>query len=300
MSDHATGLAARQLRYIGVLLLRHDGTAGGEPVSDLDEAEVLAHPQNQLLAEAADVHHAQRCGSAELDGKVTVTDGVERVLADLSLAGVIDHAESPGDTLTVQRVAGARKRGSPQRQPVGASAHLKHAFSVAPEHLHVSQQVVPEADRLCHLEVGKAGQNHLGISLGNIEQCLLQIRQQGAYQIYFAAQPKPHVGGYLVVARASGVQALAGVADQLRQARLDVQVHVFQVKLPVEGSGLDLGGDTRQAALNGQLVLCADDALGRQHLGVRPRTGNVSLPESLVKKDACRVALDQFAHGLRK
>ena len=59
-------------------------------------------------------------------------------------------------------------------------------------------------------------------------------------RVDLAAQPQPHVGGHLVVADAAGVQALAGVADQLRQARLDVEVHVLQLELPLEAAGLDL------------------------------------------------------------
>ena len=48
------------------------------------------------------------------------------------------------------------------------------------------------------------------------------------------AQPQPHVGRDLVVARAAGVQALAGIADQRGQARLDVEVHVLEVERPGE------------------------------------------------------------------
>jgi hypothetical protein len=64
--------------------------------------------------------------------------------------------------------------------------------------------------------------------LGHIHQRALQLAQQAGDQVDFAAQPQADVGGHLVVAAAAGVQALAGVAHQLRQARLDVQVHVFQ------------------------------------------------------------------------
>ncbi len=64
--------------------------------------------------------------------------------------------------------------------------------------------------------------------------------QQVADQVDLATQPQAHVGGHLVVAAAAGVQALARVAHQLGQARFDVQVHVFQVQLPLERAGLDL------------------------------------------------------------
>jgi hypothetical protein len=85
----------------------------------------------------------------------------------------------------------------------------------------------------------------------------LQLDQQAADQVDLAAQPQAHVGGHLVVAAAAGVQALAGVAHQLRQAGLDVQVHVLQVELPVELAGLDLGADLGHAALDGGQVLGA-------------------------------------------
>jgi hypothetical protein len=68
----------------------------------------------------------------------------------------------------------------------------------------------------------------------------LQLGEQAADQVNLAAQPQAHVGGHLVVAAAAGVQALARVAHQLGQAGFDVQVHVFQVELPLERAGLDL------------------------------------------------------------
>ena len=49
-----------------------------------------------------------------------------------------------------------------------------------------------------------------------------------------AAQPQPHVGGHLVVARTPGVQPLAGVADQRRQPLLDVEMDVLEVDRPRE------------------------------------------------------------------
>ena len=96
------------------------------------------------------------------------------------------------------------------------------------------------------------------------------------------------------------MQAFAGVAHQLSQAGLDVQVYVFQVELPLELAGLDLGADLRHAAHNGRLVFGGEDALVAQHLGMRQRAGNVGLPQPLVKKHAGGVAFDQVAHGLGK
>jgi hypothetical protein len=114
VAHHAAGLAARQFGHVGVLLLRHDRAAGGEAVGDLDEAEVLAHPQDQLFGQAADVHHGQRGGGAELDGEVAVAHRVQAVLAHAV------HAQGARHALAVQRVAGAGQRGGAQRQAVDA------------------------------------------------------------------------------------------------------------------------------------------------------------------------------------
>ena len=78
----------------------------------------------------------------------------------------------------------------------------------------------------------------------------MQVGQQVDDEVHLAAQPQAHVGGDLVVSGAAGVQALAGVAHQLGQARFDVEVNVFEVQLPLQGPGLDLGRDLRHAALD--------------------------------------------------
>ncbi len=237
---------------------------------------------------------ASEAAAGELDGEVAVAHGVQAVLADAV------HAQRPRDQLAVQRVAGAGQRGGAQRQPVDALAHVGHALGVAAEHLHIGQHVVAEAHRLRHLQVGEAGQDDLDVLLGDVEQRLLQVDQQAADQVDLAAQPQAHVGGDLVVAAAAGVQALARVADQLGQARLDVQVHVFQIELPVELAGLDFLADLRHALLDGGQVGAPMMPWRGQHAGMGQRALDVGLPQALVEKHAGGVALDQLAHGLRE
>jgi hypothetical protein len=123
-------------------------------------------------------------------------------------------------------------------------------------------------------------------------------RSSGASASISSRSHRPHVGGDLVVARAAGVQALARVADQLRQARLDVQVHVLEVELPFEAPGLDLLVDLRHAAADRVEVGGGDDALRGEHVGMRQRAGDVGLPQPAVERHAGRVALDQLAHRL--
>ena len=104
----------------------------------------------------------------------------------------------------------------------------------------------------------------------------------------------------MVIAAATCVQALACIAHNLREAGFDVEVHIFQVQLPLKLAFGNFFGNLRHAALNVGKVLGADDFLGRQHFGVRQATLNVRLPESLVEEDAGGVALHQVTHGLRK
>jgi hypothetical protein len=120
--------------------------------------------------------------------------------------------------------------------------------------------VVAEGDRLRHLQVREAGHRRGGVLLGEVEQGGLVGLEQRLEPVDLLAQPEADVGGHLVVARAAGVQALAGVADQRGEALLDVEMHVLVVERPLELLGLDLLLDGGHAALDGGEVVGADDA----------------------------------------
>ena len=94
------------------------------------------------------------------------------------------------------------------------------------------------------------------------------------------------------------MQPLAGVAHELGESGLDVEVHVLELELPFEAARFDVVGDLRQAALDGRQVVGADDSLRRQHLRVGQRACDVGPPEAPVEGDAGGVALHQLAHGL--
>ena len=99
--DKAPGFAAREFWHIRVFFLRHDARAGSEAVGDLYEAEVLAHPNDELFAQATDVQHAQRGRRCELNGEVAVADRVQTVLTNLRRAVRVDHAQRAGDAFAV-------------------------------------------------------------------------------------------------------------------------------------------------------------------------------------------------------
>ena len=128
----------------------------------------------------------------------------------------------------------------------------------------------------------------------------MKVIEQTTNQIYFADQPKAHIGGHLVVAATTCVQTLACVTNNLREACFDVQVHIFQVQFPVKLTFGNFFRNLCHAALDVGIVLGADNFLGSQHLCVRQTALNVRLPQTLVEEDAGGVALDQITHGFGK
>src|SRR5574337_1593178 len=290
VADHAPGLAAREFGDAGVALLRHDRAAGAVAVGEVDEAEGLAHPQHQFLGQPRHVHHADRREGRELEREVAVADRVQAVVAQAVEAERARHA------FAIERVTGAGQRRGPERQAVDPPPQVGEAFGVAREHLDVGQQVVREAHRLSHLQVGETGHHGLDVPRRELDQRALQVGQARIDAVDLAAQPQPDVGRDLVVAAAPGVQPLARVADELRQPGLDVQVHILEFELPLEAAGLDLARDLLQAAPDVGQVLRADDVLGGQHLGVRQAAVDVGTPQPPVEADARGVAMHQLAH----
>ncbi len=135
---------------------------------------------------------------------------------------------------------------------------------------------------------------------GEVDQRALQVDQQGGDQVDLVAQPEANVGRDLVVARAAGVQALAGVAGELDQARLDVEMDVLELDLPGELAALDLPADRRQAALDRGQVGGGDDVDVGEHRRVGEAAGDVGAPQPAIEGDARRVAFHELAHRLGK
>ena len=180
------------------------------------------------------MHHQQAGVGTELDGEVAIGDGVQRVLAHAIEAQRVRHV------LAVDGEGGAGEGRRTQRQPVDAAAGIGQASGIARQHLDIGQQVVAEGDGLCHLQVGEARHDRVGMLLGQCQQRLLQCTQQGQDLVGGVTQPQADVGGDLVVARAGRVQTLAGVADQLGQSLLDVEVDILQIQRPFEAARGDL------------------------------------------------------------
>ena len=96
------------------------------------------------------------------------------------------------------------------------------------------------------------------------------------------------------------MQPLAGIAHQLGQPGLDVQVHVLELELPLEAALFDLLADLCHAALDVGQVLRSDDAARGQHAGMGQAAVDIGTPQPLVEAHAGGVALDELAHRFRE
>jgi hypothetical protein len=94
------------------------------------------------------------------------------------------------------------------------------------------------------------------------------------------------------------VQALAGVAHEVGQPALDVQVHVLVVERPGERAGRDLDTDRREPALDVGQVAGRQDAGAREHAGVGERAVDIGVGQAAVEPHRGGVALDEISDRL--
>jgi hypothetical protein len=130
-----------------------------------------------------------------------------------------------------------------ERAFVQPSPRIGQAAAVALQHLHIGQQMMAERDGLGGLHMGEAGHRIGGVHRGAIGQGPHQVGELPVQPVDRVADPEAEIGGDLVVARAAGVQPLAGLADARGQPRLDVHVDVFEPDVEREAAGLDLLAD---------------------------------------------------------
>ena len=147
--------------------------------------------------------------------------------------------------------------------------------------------------RLRPLQVGVAGDDDRLVLLGDVDQRALEGVDGGEGLDDCLHEEEAQVGRHLVVAGAGGVEAAGGVADLLRQARLDVGVDVFQAVIEDELAPIDLPLDVAQAADDALGVGVGNDAPAAEHAGVRYRRPNVLAVESGVHIQRAGIEVDQ-------
>ena len=292
MAVDAPGLAAHEFGHVGVFLLRHDRGTGAEAVGEVDEADARTHPQNEFFRQSGQMRHQERARRAELDGKVAVAHGIQRVAADFI------ETQFSGNRLTVDRVAGSGQRCRTQRQAIQAAAAVLEALEVPAGHLEIGEQVVAERHRLRDLEVREAGHRRVGVRLCHVEQAVLKGNDEFEDVVDGFPQPQTDVGCHLIIAAAARVQALTRVAHERGQAFFDIEVDVLVIEIPLKRPARDFIRDLRHAAFDVGEVFPGENSLSGEHPGVGKRSPDVLRRHAAVEKNRGGVAFDQFRYGL--
>ena len=238
-----------------------------------------------------EVHHRDRARVIEVEQKIAVRYGVERVLRD------VREPQGIGDHLAVERIGGPGKRRAAERQDVGGIARVAHAREVAREHPEVREHMVAEQHRLRMLEMRVAGQDDVEMVFGELDQHAAQLVQVIHEPIAQVLREQARIGGHLVVARTARVQPRARLADVLREHLLDGHVDVLVVYVEDEIACINRALDIVETRADGLRILLRNDALRGEHRRMRLRPRDVLLVHRLIDRQRSAVFLRELAHA---
>ena len=196
----ASGLRARELRGIGVPLLRHDARAGRVRLVELGPAQRGVGPPGEIGRQPRQVRRADRGVRQELLHEVPVRDGIDRV---------VERALEPESCGRRGRVEAERRRGQrpgAERRHRGPDRPLIEALEVAEQRPRVRQEMVPERDGLRGARVRRARHDGLGVLARASDERPREHRRQTVDAPARGQEPQAQVGDHEVVAAAAGVQ----------------------------------------------------------------------------------------------
>ena len=155
--------------------------------------ELPAAPEDQLLREAAQVHHQHRTGGQELHAEVTVGHAVQTVQRHLG------EAQLPGLIHPVNGERGARQRTAADGRHVHTLGRVVQTADVPLEHHGVGHEMVAEGDGLRPLQVGVAGQDGGFVLLRLVGDGSQQLQHQRAERCDLLPQIQPQIQRHLIV-----------------------------------------------------------------------------------------------------
>ena len=272
-------LSPHQLGHVRVLLRGHDGGAGGVGVVQLDELELPAAPEDNLLGKAGEVHHEDGESAQKLQGVVPVGDPVQGIAHGPVKSQTLGGHEAVDGIGSACQGAGAQ---GAVVQPLGA---VLQPGDVPGEHRRVGHEVLGKGYGLGPLEMGVAGHDGGLVLSGLAAEHRLQLQELFHDDGDLLPDVHPEVQSHLVVPGSAGVEALSRVPDALGEEGLHIHVDILVVGGEFHLPRLDVSEDGLEALHDGLRVGGGDDARGPQHLGVCHGAGDVLLVEPLVKLD---------------
>jgi hypothetical protein len=123
--------------------------------------------------------------------------------------------------------------------------------------------------------MGETGHDSAGMFHRPRRQRMLERGECAICLVDDVADIEAEIGRDLVVARSRGVQPSGRRSDQFGKPALDVHMDVFERALEVESALADLRQDGVEALGDVLRIAGGDDAVVRQHRGMRLRRGDV-------------------------
>ncbi|MNK88119.1 hypothetical protein D3C87_1080730 [compost metagenome] len=223
-ADYPASLATNKLKGVRVLLLGHQGRAGGDRIGKLHEARLAGVVEDKIFRKTRQVRHGEGRHVHQLHHVIPIGDRIQTV------AGGAAKAHIERQRFPVDGVRRTRQSAAAERAGVEALEGILQTGVIPLQHLHIGQRPVGEGDRLGTLQVGVTRQHCGLVGTGGSDQPLLQRRDGAEQQLTLRLAPELEVGGDLIVARAAGVQLLAQGADGIDELALDPGVDVFGIR----------------------------------------------------------------------
>jgi len=142
-----------------------------------------------------------------------------------------------------------------------------------------------EEDWLGTLGVGVARHWNVNIPAGLTDEDVYERSDSRSDAEERSFCPHAGVGGDLVVATATGMQATLGRSDQLAQAAFDSSVDVFVGDRKSERAGFDIVPDLPEPFLDTTGVLCRNDRLATEHPHMGNGAADVLTDHAIVEHD---------------
>ena len=233
------------------------------------------------------MHHHNRAGGEELNGKVTVGHGIHGVV------GGLFETQGGGGLEPIHRIGGGGKGARPQGALVHPLQAVLQPGHVPAEHIGIGHHVVGEGGGLGPLHMGVARHDGLQVGLRLLDEHLLQVQHHVDDLGDLLLDIQPEIHRHLVVAAAAGVQPLAGVPDALGEHGLDVHVDVLVLQGELHLSGVDVRQDDLQTLDDLFRLVLLNDALLAQHGGVGDGAGDILFVHPGVEGDGRVEVVDQ-------
>ena len=278
IADESAGLAAGELGDIRVLLLRHDGGAGGIAVVELDEGELLGVPDDDLLGQAGDVHAGHGGHEREFGHEITCGGAVDGVVGHAGEAELTRHGLRVEAERVAGQCAGAVRRGVDALVPVDQSLH------VANQRPSVGHELVREQHGLGVLHVGAARHHGAAGLFALLDQGVDEVKQESGNRTGVAAQPHTNQAGDLVVAGASGTQFAAEfVAGNVNQSAFEGGGLVLIVFDGGEGAVIHMTLERVERILHALQLVGGQKSRTAESTGVGAGTGDIVVGQAPVE-----------------